>query len=101
MAIAITDFEALCDFVPPEELAEAVSSVPELRDCIGDAPAAALQKLGKNGGLAAGADKEALKEAFSALMTCPPKKVCPKHESYSLQEGGSMHLGCVLCSLML
>ena len=72
MAIAITDFEALCDFVPLEELAAAVSSVPELRDCIGDAPASALTS---DDGSAGSWAKSSLKEAFSALMTCPPKKV--------------------------
>ena len=36
MAIAITDFEALCGFVPHQELTEALKSVPELRDLIGD-----------------------------------------------------------------
>ncbi len=36
MAIAITDFEALCGFVPHQELTEALKSVPELRELIGD-----------------------------------------------------------------
>ena len=36
MAIAITDFEALCGFVPHQELTEALKSVPELRALIGD-----------------------------------------------------------------
>ena len=69
MAIAITDFEALCDFVPPEELAAAVSTVPELRECVGEAPALALSK---GGGVIS---KSTLKHAFSALMTCRPDKV--------------------------
>ena len=66
MAIAITNFEALCDFVPSEELAEAVASIPELRECIGSGPASALTKT------PGPADKIALKDAFSALMTCSP-----------------------------
>lgn len=69
MAIAITDFEALCDFVPPEELVEAVASVPELRDCLGNAPAAAISTQGSK------FTKQLLKDAFSALMTCDPDKV--------------------------
>ena len=36
MAIAITDFEALCGFVPHTELTDALQSVPELRELIGD-----------------------------------------------------------------
>jgi len=36
MAIAITDFEALCGFVPHQELKDALQSVPELRKLIGD-----------------------------------------------------------------
>ena len=36
MAIAITDFEALCGFVPHQELTEALKTVPELRELIGD-----------------------------------------------------------------
>ena len=36
MAIAITDFEALCGFVPHQELKDALQSVPELRELIGD-----------------------------------------------------------------
>jgi len=36
MAIAITDFEALCGFVPHQELKDALESVPELRKLIGD-----------------------------------------------------------------
>lgn len=36
MAIAITDFEALCGFVPHPELTEALKSVPELRELIGE-----------------------------------------------------------------
>lgn len=36
MAIAITDFEALCGFVPHAELTDVLQSVPELRELIGD-----------------------------------------------------------------
>ena len=36
MAIAITGFEALCGFVPHTELTDALHSVPELRELIGD-----------------------------------------------------------------
>ncbi len=36
MAIAITDFEALCGFVPHHELTEALKEVPELREVVGD-----------------------------------------------------------------
>ncbi|CAL5220012.1 g1957 [Coccomyxa viridis] len=66
MAIAITDFEALCGFVPHQELTEALKSVPELRDLIGDVAASAVETTGS---------KAALKAAFGILMTAEASKV--------------------------
>lgn len=37
MAIALTDFEALCAFVEHGELVQALSSMPELRSVVGEA----------------------------------------------------------------
>ena len=45
MAIAITDFEALCGFVPHQELKDALQSVPELRELIGDVSCFSLLSL--------------------------------------------------------
>ncbi len=36
MAIALTDFEALCGFVEHGELVHALTSVPELRSVVGE-----------------------------------------------------------------
>lgn len=36
MAIALTDFEALCGFVEHGELVQALASVPELRSVVGE-----------------------------------------------------------------
>ena len=42
MAIALTDFEALCGFVGHEELVRALDATPELAACVGPDPVAAL-----------------------------------------------------------
>eukprot|EP00803_Ostreobium_quekettii_P002277 evm.model.scf_18.10 EVM.evm.TU.scf_18.10 scf_18:66555-69588(-) len=68
MAIALTDFEALCSFVSNGELAEALTSCPELRHCVGDKQVDALLQ-------GASIEKEALKGAFTALMMCAPDVV--------------------------
>ena len=36
MALALTDFEALCGFAPLGELQHALCTVPELAHCLGD-----------------------------------------------------------------
>ncbi|EIE20706.1 mannose-6-phosphate isomerase [Coccomyxa subellipsoidea C-169] len=66
MAIALTDFEALCGFVEHDELVEALRSVPELKSVVGEAAAAAVE---------ASPSKAALKAAFSALMTADASTV--------------------------
>jgi mannose-6-phosphate isomerase len=43
MALALEDFEALCGFVSPAELRAALQEQPELKLCVGDEAAAALQ----------------------------------------------------------
>ncbi|KAK9901534.1 hypothetical protein WJX75_001100 [Coccomyxa subellipsoidea] len=66
MAIALTDFEALCGFVEHGELVQALASVPELRSVVGEAAAAAIEASGS---------KAALKAAFTALMTADASTV--------------------------
>lgn len=82
MAVALTEFEALCGFVTPRELAHAMAHVPELRLAVGEAAASAVLTAGKDKGdncedsspAAAAAGSEAaaaaaaLRAAFSALM---------------------------------
>eukprot|EP00798_Chlamydomonas_sp_ICE-L_P023181 gene23181-30393_t len=69
MALAIgSDFEALCGFAPLQEIQESLMSVPELRMGLGDKNTEALLSLTEP-------NKEVLKCAFSALMSCSPVKV--------------------------
>lgn len=63
MAIALHDFRALCRFVSHEKLVEAVKSNPELSTCIGEKECEGLLGQTEN-------KKQALKEAFTKLMTC-------------------------------
>jgi len=63
MAIALSDFEALCGFCPHEELTAALQGVPELRECCGNAACEMYLSSPPS------ARREALKAAFTALMT--------------------------------
>lgn len=67
MAIAISEFEALCGFVSPPEIVEVVQ-IPELSECIRHEAVEAVVK-------SVGEDKQALRAAFTALMTCQADKV--------------------------
>jgi mannose-6-phosphate isomerase len=69
MALALTEFEALCQFVGQAELAAAVEAVPELLECTGDALAEALIH-----GQPADAAQH-LRGAFRALMVCDAEVV--------------------------
>ena len=79
MAIAISDFEALCSFVPHSELVAALHSVPELRECVGEVAADGLCS-------ALPGDKAALQTAFTALMTCDSNKVRFKRQKAERSE---------------
>ncbi|KAI8467236.1 MAG: mannose-6-phosphate isomerase [Monoraphidium minutum] len=69
MALALRDFQALCGFVAPEELKQALRDNEELRATVGEGPSAAFLE-------AEGGDvKPALKAAFTALMTADAAKV--------------------------
>jgi mannose-6-phosphate isomerase len=58
MIIALTDFEALCDFRPFSVVLDHVRQIPQLARCIGD-----------------GWESMTLKETFTALMKCDPEVV--------------------------
>lgn len=64
MALALTEFEALCEFVDHDQLVEAFQTVPELRECTNDVLADAYIQS------SAADRKQALQQAFSALMVC-------------------------------
>jgi mannose-6-phosphate isomerase len=68
MALALTEFEALCSFAPHEELLAAFDSVPELADCCGAERVAAYRDSPEG----SPQRRAALREAFGHLMACPP-----------------------------
>lgn len=66
MAMALTDFEALCSFCPHDELLAALDSVPELAECCGVANVQAL----RSSPASSAARTAALKAAFHEVITC-------------------------------
>ena len=70
MALALSEFEALCSFVPHEELVAALRAVPELAACCGEARVAALAAAAPCGAQR----RQALKAAFHAVMACPAER---------------------------
>lgn len=79
IAIALTKFEALCGFRPRKEIEEAVSSIPQLRELLGDERVNAFVS-GKAG----------LRPCFEALMTCSAEKVRCAIDSYLLEKHESL-----------
>ena len=76
MALAITDFEALCGFVTIKELSEALHNIPELTAVVGQQQADAIHRSCKS---STGAEL-ALKQAFTSLMTADPNSVAEQIE---------------------
>lgn len=76
MALAITDFEALCGFVSTQELSEALQSIPELTAVVGKQQADAVLKSCSNSNAA----QSALKGAFMTLMKADPTAVAEQVE---------------------
>ena len=70
MAIAISDFEALCGFITAPELAEVLMTYPEIHPCLG---ASSIESAVSGSGRAQ--QKEELKQIFTSLMTCDSAKV--------------------------
>ncbi|KAJ1326211.1 mannose-6-phosphate isomerase [Microdochium nivale] len=73
MALAITDFEGLCGFRPLGEIAHFLSSVPALRELVGEDIAKSFiatvgGQEGNDNAEVTPQNKQALKEAFAALM---------------------------------
>ncbi|KAL7622702.1 Mannose-6-phosphate isomerase [Parahypoxylon ruwenzoriense] len=73
MAVAITDFEGLCGFRPLAEIAHFLSSVPPLRQLVGEETAKAFiaavgDQESDDSSEATTQNKRALQAAFSALM---------------------------------
>ena len=70
MAVALSEFEALCSFVGHEELVAALQAVPELVALCGAEAAAAYAASSSPA-----ERRERLRAAFTALMTAPPPAV--------------------------
>lgn len=70
MALALSDFTALCGFVETPQLSAALESTPELRGLVGEAMSSLVASSGESE-----LRKTALKEAFSALMMAEPSSV--------------------------
>eukprot|EP01018_Ginkgo_biloba_P027432 Gb_40066 [translate_table: standard] len=74
MALALTEFEALCGFVSAEELKDVLQTVPEIESLLGDAGAQALLNVD----LHKQSDddvKTTLRAAFTQLMTISKEAV--------------------------
>lgn len=63
MAIALSDFEALCGFCAEQEISETLGSVPEFAECCGEKLVGKYLHSNREGKAAA------LKEIFTCLMT--------------------------------
>ncbi|CAG9467104.1 unnamed protein product [Pedinophyceae sp. YPF-701] len=68
MALALTPFQALCGFVSHEELAASMASTPELATCCGPSAKRWLDGSWTEN------PQQCLRDAFTALMTCPQEK---------------------------
>jgi mannose-6-phosphate isomerase len=67
MTIAITDFEGLCGFRPLNEIAHYLSTVPALRQLIGEDEAKSFESTTKNSDEST--NKKALQSAFTKLIS--------------------------------
>ena len=73
MALAITEFEALCAFVPHAELLESLEACPELAECCGSQGVEALRAAAS---APDGSPQRtaALRAAFHEVMACPAER---------------------------
>lgn len=70
MAIAISDFEALCGFCGEEEMSETFRNVPEFKDCCGESLVTRYLTCSKE------EKKDALRNIFTCLMTMKDDQAC-------------------------
>ena len=78
MALAITDFEALCGFVSIQELSDDLKAIPELTAVVGRQQADAVHTSCSDSSSTKA--QTALKAAFTALMTADPAAVAEQVE---------------------
>lgn len=80
MAIALTEFEALCGFKPLDEIAHALDQWPELRALVGDKEAKEFQEAVQHSKTVEGVKgikegRQALRNLFKTVMTSETGKV--------------------------
>ncbi|CAH0058744.1 unnamed protein product [Clonostachys solani] len=75
MAIAITPFEGFCGFRPLAEVAHFLQSVPPLRTLVGEDAASRFIDIAKDEHADTAAQKDALKQAFSGLMSSSAESI--------------------------
>ena len=71
MALAVTEFEALCGFCSHSDLEQALRRTPELQACIGQAVAAQVLSSGHS----QASRRAALIQSFTQLMTAESQLV--------------------------
>ncbi|MFQ6633950.1 hypothetical protein Gotur_011046 [Gossypium turneri] len=69
MALAITEFRALCGFITLQELKEVLEDVPEIVELVGTASAKQVMDIDERGGDTADKAKTALRSVFTQLMS--------------------------------
>jgi mannose-6-phosphate isomerase len=103
MALALEDFEALCGFVCAPELAAALDASPELAALVGGDAAAAVRAAaaaeaeagegGRDGSGGAPPYREALKAAFSAVMSADAASAAEAVDALAARLGGGRRGG--------
>ncbi|MBA0715552.1 hypothetical protein Golax_014442, partial [Gossypium laxum] len=69
MALAITEFRALCGFITLQELKAVLEDVPEIVELVGTASAKQVMDIDERGGDTADKAKTALRSVFTQLMS--------------------------------
>ncbi|PPR97701.1 hypothetical protein GOBAR_AA22964 [Gossypium barbadense] len=69
MALAITEFRALCGFITLQELKEVLEDVPEIVELVGTASAKQVMEIDERCGDTADKAKTALRSVFTQLMS--------------------------------
>ncbi|EXJ54172.1 phosphomannose isomerase type I [Cladophialophora yegresii CBS 114405] len=94
MTLAITPFEGLCGFRPLKEIAHFLSTIPSLRELVGEEEAKALEEIANTSSPSEADAKSRLRSAFSSLMKSSKEKVAEKsHALLDLAKQGSISPG--------
>lgn len=107
MTLAITPFEGLCGFRPLKEIAHFLSTIPPLRELVGEGEAKDLEEIANAPSPNLSEAKSRLKAAFSSLMKSSKADVAAKSkallqlaESGSITPGPSVNTSDELCELV-